>query len=109
MSSLHNKRHPPRDGSCRNPPVSVAFSHRQAGGCLNLKCRSQCLAVDGSKSALRPDTTILKACKEIGGYQPVTWLAGRDKSRYPQVYRTHPLESSNYGAVDRMIGFANQK
>jgi hypothetical protein len=67
------------------------------------------VAVDGSKSALRPDTTILKACKEIGGYQPVTWLAGRDKSRYPQVYRTHPLESSNYGAVDRMIGVANQK
>ena len=51
----------------------------------------------------------MKACKEIGGYQPVTWLAGRDKSRYPQVYRTHPLESSNYGAVDGMIGVANQK
>ncbi|UZO78103.1 MULTISPECIES: hypothetical protein [Microcystis] len=67
------------------------------------------VAVDGTKSALRPDTTILKACKEIGGYQPFTWLAGRDKSRYPQVYRTHPLESSNYGAVDRMIGVANQK
>jgi hypothetical protein len=67
------------------------------------------VAVDGPKSALRPDTTILNACRQIGGYQPVTWLAGRDKSRYPQVYRTHPLESSNYGAVDRMIGVANQK
>jgi hypothetical protein len=67
------------------------------------------VAVDGPKSALRPDTTILKACREIGGYQPVTWLTGRDKSRYPQVYRTHPLESSNYGAVDRMIRVANQK
>ncbi|MGK7874830.1 MAG: hypothetical protein AB4426_16470, partial [Xenococcaceae cyanobacterium] len=67
------------------------------------------VAVDGPKSALRPEPAILSACKDIGGYQPVTWLAGRDKSRNPQIYRTKPLESNNYGPVDRMIGVANEK
>jgi hypothetical protein len=36
------------------------------------------VAVDGPKSALRPDKGILSACSEIGGYQSVAWLAGRD-------------------------------
>jgi hypothetical protein len=67
------------------------------------------VAVDGPKSALRPDRGILSACSEIGGYQSVAWLAGRDKNRNPQVYRTKPLESSNYGPVDRMIQAANEK
>ncbi len=67
------------------------------------------VAVDGPKSALRPDQAILSACSEIGGYQPVTWLAGRDKSRNPQVYRTKPLESSNYGPIDKMIQVVNEK
>ncbi|WP_013320609.1 hypothetical protein [Gloeothece verrucosa] len=67
------------------------------------------VAVDGPKSANRPNTAILNACREIGGYQPVAWLSGRDKSRNPQVYRTHPLESKNYSPIDRMIGVANEK
>ncbi|MGK7873459.1 MAG: hypothetical protein AB4426_09135, partial [Xenococcaceae cyanobacterium] len=67
------------------------------------------VAVDGPKSALRPDANVLSACKEIGGYQPVTWLGARDKSRNPQVYRTKPYESNNYGPVDRMIQVANEK
>ena len=50
------------------------------------------IAVDGPKSALRPNQTLLNACRAIGGYQPVPWLAGRDKSRSPQLYRTHTLD-----------------
>ncbi|PSF28338.1 hypothetical protein C7H19_24720 [Aphanothece hegewaldii CCALA 016] len=67
------------------------------------------VAVDGPKSALRPDNTVLNACKEIGGYQPVTWLAARDKSRNPQVYRNKILDSSNYGPIDQMIRMTNEK
>ncbi|ACK72235.1 hypothetical protein PCC7424_3855 [Gloeothece citriformis PCC 7424] len=67
------------------------------------------VAVDGPKSANRPNTAILNTCRVIGGYQPVAWLSGRDKSRNPQVYRTHPLESRNYSPIDRMIGVANEK
>ncbi|MGH2412968.1 MAG: hypothetical protein ACRDEA_04590, partial [Microcystaceae cyanobacterium] len=67
------------------------------------------VAVDGPKSALRSDATLLSACKEIGGYQSVTWLAARDKSRNSQVYCAKPLESSNYGPVDLMIQVANEK
>lgn len=67
------------------------------------------VAVDGPKSALRPDNTVLNACKEIGGYQPVTWLGARDKSRHPQVYRNKTLESSNDGPIDQMIRMTNEK
>ncbi|ACK70909.1 hypothetical protein PCC7424_2492 [Gloeothece citriformis PCC 7424] len=67
------------------------------------------VAVDGPKSANRPNAAILNICRLIGGYQPVAWLSGRDKSRNPQVYRTHPLESRNYSPIDRMIGVANEK
>ena len=67
------------------------------------------VAVDGPKSALRPNQTLLNACRAIGGYQPVPWLAGRDKSRNPQLYRTHTLDSRNYGPVDRMIVITNDK
>ncbi|MEG3437854.1 hypothetical protein V0288_12070 [Pannus brasiliensis CCIBt3594] len=67
------------------------------------------VAVDGPKSALRPDKTILSVCKEIGGYVPVLWLAGRDKSRNPSVYRTHPLITGNHGPIDRTITVANEK
>jgi hypothetical protein len=67
------------------------------------------VAVDGPKSALRPNQTLLNACRAIGGYQPVTWLAGRDKSRNPQLYRVHTLDSSNYGTIDRMIAITNDK
>ncbi len=67
------------------------------------------VAVDGPKSALRPNQTLLNACRAIGGYQPVTWLAGRDKNRNPQLYRLHTLNSSNYGAIDQMIQVTNDK
>jgi DNA primase len=67
------------------------------------------VAVDGLKNALRPDQNILKICKAIGGYQPVAWLTGRDKSRNPEVYRSYPLATSNYSPVDLMVQVANAK
>ncbi|MDV3002854.1 MAG: hypothetical protein N5P05_004509 (plasmid) [Chroococcopsis gigantea SAG 12.99] len=65
------------------------------------------VAVDGPKSAARPDTEMLKACKEIGGYEKVAWLTARDKIRNPGVYTEHILGSTNYGPVDAMISVTN--
>ena len=64
------------------------------------------VAVDGPKSALRPDLALLSACKELSAYQSVSWLASKkDKS----VYRSTPMNSSNYSPVDLMIQQANEK
>ncbi|MDV3001145.1 MAG: hypothetical protein N5P05_002751 [Chroococcopsis gigantea SAG 12.99] len=65
------------------------------------------VAVDGPKSAARPDTKMLKACKEIGGYETVAWLTTRDKIRNPKVYTEHILGSTSYGPVDALIRVTN--
>jgi hypothetical protein len=64
------------------------------------------VAVDGPKSALRPQQSVMNACRVIGGYQPVTWLKDR---KNPLLYQNIPLESSNHSPVDLMVQSANQK
>jgi hypothetical protein len=58
------------------------------------------VAVDGPKSALRPDRDILKACQSLTDYREVSWLKDY---KAKETYRDRPLSSNNYSPVDLMV------
>jgi hypothetical protein len=62
------------------------------------------VAVDGPKSARRPDEALYRFCQSLAGYREVSWL--RDKKN-PQMYQTQLLESKGYSSIDRLIRTTN--
>ncbi|WP_013334938.1 hypothetical protein [Gloeothece verrucosa] len=64
------------------------------------------VAVDGPKSALRPDQGILKAIKELTDYRTVGWLEDRKSE---EVYRERPMNSNTYSPIDLLVGPVNEQ
>jgi hypothetical protein len=64
------------------------------------------IAVDGPKSALRPDKAILDCCRELTNYREVAWLKDYKTA---DVYRNRPLVSNNYSPIDRLVREVNQQ
>lgn len=63
------------------------------------------VAVDGPKSAARPNETVLQSSKAIAGYTPVEWLADK---KNPEVFLHRPMKSTNYSPIDLMVQQTNQ-
>ncbi|MCA1993965.1 MAG: hypothetical protein LDL41_18250, partial [Coleofasciculus sp. S288] len=63
------------------------------------------VAVDGPKSAARPNEKILAFCKAVTGVRNVAWL--QDKKQ-EGVYDERPMNTANYSPVDLMVKLANQ-
>jgi hypothetical protein len=64
------------------------------------------IAVDGPKSALRPDRAILDCCRELTNYREVGWLKDYKTA---DVYRNCPLVSSNYSPIDSLVREVNRQ
>ncbi len=64
------------------------------------------VAVDGPKSASRPQSAVMNACRQIGGYQSVNWLK---EKKNPLLYQTTALQSSNHSPIDLMAKSTNEK
>ncbi len=63
------------------------------------------VAVDGPKSAARPDEDVLQYCSAISNYRDMGWL--KDK-KSPDVYHHRPMDSTNYSPIDLMVRQTNQ-
>lgn len=63
------------------------------------------VAVDGPKSATRPDETVLAYCKAISEYTPVDWLADKKSS---EAYLNRSMNSSNYSPIDLIVQQTNK-
>jgi hypothetical protein len=63
------------------------------------------VAVDGPKSAARPNEDVLQYCSAISNVWEVGWL--QDKKN-PEVYHYRPMESTNYSPIDLMVRQTNQ-
>lgn len=62
-------------------------------------------AVDGAKSAARPNQDILTFTRTILNVRDVEWI--RDKKSL-EAFDSRPMKSGNYSPIDRMIQLANQ-
>ncbi|MBE9130090.1 hypothetical protein IQ258_29155, partial [Coleofasciculus sp. LEGE 07081] len=63
-------------------------------------------AVDGAKSAARPNEDILNFASTLLNARDVAWI--KDKKQ-ADVYQTRLMKSENYSPIDRMIQVANNK
>jgi hypothetical protein len=63
------------------------------------------IAVDGPKSAARPDETILATCKAISSYRSVDWLTDK---KNPDVFLNRIMLSNNWSPIDFTISVANR-
>lgn len=63
------------------------------------------VAVDGPKSALRPDKSVFDFCQALTNYRKVTWLT---EKKNPQVYLEQGIESNGYSPIDLMIQQTNK-
>lgn len=63
------------------------------------------VAVDGPKSASRPDETVLAYCKAISEYTSVGWLADKKNS---EAYLNRSINSNNYSPIDLMVKQTNK-
>ncbi|MBD2605945.1 hypothetical protein H6G81_15805 [Scytonema hofmannii FACHB-248] len=63
------------------------------------------VAVDGPKSALRPDESILKYCQEICNYTSVVWLTDK---KNPEAFLNRGMKSTNHSPIDLMVKQTNQ-
>ena len=63
------------------------------------------VAVDGPKSAARPDEKQLKNLKAIGGYKYPQWLY---EKKNPIAYQNRPMKSNGYSPIDLMIQQTNK-
>ena len=63
------------------------------------------VAVDGPKSAARPNEDVLQYCSAISNYQDMGWL--KDK-KSPDIYHHRPMDSTNYSPIDLMVRQTNQ-
>ncbi len=64
------------------------------------------VAVDGPKSAARPNPAVLEYAKALSGYTPVSWLADK---KNPSAFLDRPMSSNNYSPVDLMVQQATKK
>ena len=62
------------------------------------------VAVDGPKSAARPNESVLNYCKAISDYTPVEWLADKKK---PEAFLNRPMKSTNHSPIDLMVQQTN--
>ena len=63
------------------------------------------VAVDGPKSAARPDEEQLRNLKAIGGYKYPKWLY---EKKNPQAYLDRPMKTNGYSPIDLMINQTNK-
>lgn len=63
------------------------------------------VAVDGPKSAQRPNEEVLQYCNAISEVRPVGWL--KDK-RSPEVYFNRTMDSRNHSPIDLMVQQTNE-
>ncbi len=63
------------------------------------------VAVDGPKSAARPDEQMLKTLKAIGNYKYPQWLY---EKKNPKAYLHAPMKSNGYSPIDLMIRQTNK-
>ncbi|WP_049858581.1 hypothetical protein [Gloeothece citriformis] len=63
------------------------------------------VAVDGPKSALRPNQKILEVAKILTNYREVGWLKDY---KAQETYRDNPLSSTNYSPIDFLVEPVNQ-
>ena len=63
------------------------------------------VAVDGPKSAARPDEALLKYSKAVTEYTSIDWL--KDKKN-PEIYLNRTMESSNHSPIDLMVRQTNE-
>jgi hypothetical protein len=65
------------------------------------------VAVDGPKSALRPDQDAIATCKILSGYRDVDWIKEKDRSRNPELFRERPIVTTNYSPIDQLARMAS--
>ena len=63
------------------------------------------VAVDGPKSAARPDEEQLRNLKAIGGYKYPKWLY---EKKNPEAYLNRPMKTNGYSPIDLMINQTNK-
>ncbi len=63
------------------------------------------IAVDGPKSALRPNPLILKACSSLTNYKKLKW---QSQKKDTQVYLNNGISSDGYSCIDLMIQQTNK-
>lgn len=63
------------------------------------------VAVDGPKSAARPNEEVLQYCSAINNYRDMGWLQDKKSS---DVYHHRPMDSTNYSPIDLMVRQTNQ-
>ena len=63
------------------------------------------VAVDGPKSAARPDEKQLKNLKAVGGYKYPKWLSDKKNS---QAYLDRPMNTNGYSPIDLMVQQTNK-
>ena len=63
------------------------------------------VAVDGPKSAARPDDQLLKTLNAIGNYKYPQWLY---EKKNPKAYLDYPMRSNGYSPIDLMIQQTNK-
>jgi hypothetical protein len=62
------------------------------------------VAVDGPKSALRPDKDVLDTIGKLTEYRPILWL---DDYKSPDLYLDKPMTTGSYSPIDRMAAIVN--
>ena len=63
------------------------------------------VAVDGPKSAARPDDQLLNTLNEIGKYKYPQWLYDK---KNPQAYLDRSMKSNGYSPIDLMVRQTNK-
>lgn len=65
------------------------------------------VAVDGFKSSLRPNETVLKECQLVSNYRPVSWINEKSICKRAPVeerpFFDREMESTNYSPIDLLI------
>jgi hypothetical protein len=76
--------------------------HHQLVGVLGNELQ---VAVDGPKSALRPDQDILKTIKALSNYRQMAWL---EDYKSEEVFKERPMRSNGFSPIDRMVRLVNE-
>ena len=63
------------------------------------------VAVDGPKSAARPDEELLKTLKAIGSYKYPQWLLDK---KNPEAYQNRQMQTNGYSPIDLIVAETNK-
>ncbi|WP_052055922.1 hypothetical protein [Myxosarcina sp. GI1] len=63
------------------------------------------VAVDGPKSAARPDGELLKTLKAIGSYKYPQWLLDK---KNPEAYQNREMKTNGYSPIDLIVAETNK-